>query len=224
MKKLLAALLAAAMITTAFAGCASSDDSSSAADNNSSSQSESQSGSESQSDAALSGILKLSGSTSMEKVAKAWGEAFTAENPDVTVFVKQLKAGTYNMKNEKGVVEVPHFTEEDIPELLKYAEDLTIIPSFPSVYNTNNGKIRLGECMLWVIESIRQGTAPSLGCRMVLANAENYEAIYFLTDDEVLDAAACYRRWWEGRKYPKTTWTIDPCYDEPLCGSGYRWW
>ena len=131
-------------------------------------------------------------------------EEMDYENPDVTVFVKQLKAGTYNMKNEKGVVEVPHFTEEDIPELLKYAEDLTIIPSFPSVYNTNNGKIRLGECMLWVIESIRQGTAPSLGCR--------------------IDAAACYRRWWEGRKYPKTTWTIDPCYDEPLCGSGYRWW
>lgn len=102
------------------------------------------------------------------------------------------------MKNEKGVVEVPHFTEEDIPELLKYAEDLTIIPSFPSVYNTNNGKIRLGECMLWVIESIRQGTAPSLGCRMVLANAENYEAIYFLTDDEVLDAAACYRHGGKG--------------------------
>ena len=120
-------------------------------------------------------------------------EEMDYENPDVTVFVKQLKAGTYNMKNEKGVVEVPHFTEEDIPELLKYAEDLTIIPSFPSVYNTNNGKIRLGECMLWVIESIRQGTAPSLGCRMVLANAENYEAIYFLTDDEVLDAATTSR-------------------------------
>ena len=61
-------------------------------------------------------------------------EEMDYENPDVTVFVKQLKAGTYNMKNEKGVVEVPHFTEEDIPELLKYAEDLTIIPSFPSVY------------------------------------------------------------------------------------------
>ena len=60
-------------------------------------------------------------------------EEMDYENPDVTVFVKQLKAGTYNMKNEKGVVEVPHFTEEDIPELLKYAEDLTIIPSFPSV-------------------------------------------------------------------------------------------
>ena len=103
-------------------------------------------------------------------------------------------------------------------------DDLTIIPSFPSVYNMNNGKIRLGECMLWVIESIRQGTPPSLGCKMVLANAENYEAIYFLTDEEVLDAAACYRSWWEERQYPKTRWTIDPCYDEPLCGSGYRWW
>ena len=64
----------------------------------------------------------------------------------------------------------------------------------------NNGKIRLGECMLWVIESIRQGTPPSLGCKMVLANAENYEAIYFLTDEEVLDAAACYRSWWEERQ------------------------
>ena len=75
-----------------------------------------------------------------------------------------------------------------------------------------------------LIESIRQGTPPSLGCKMVLANAENYEALYFLTDEEVLDAAACYRRWWEERQYPKTRWTIDPCYDEPLCGTGYRWW
>ena len=110
-------------------------------------------------------------------------EEMDYNNPDVALFVKQLKSGTYKMKNDKGVVEVPHFTEEDIPELLKYAEDLTIIPSFPSVYNMNNGKIRLGECMLWVIESIRQGTPPSLGCKMVLANAENYEAIYFLTDE-----------------------------------------
>ena len=130
-------------------------------------------------------------------------EEMDYNNPDVALFVKQLKSGTYKMKNDKGVVEVPHF---------------------PSVYNMNNGKIRLGECMLWVIESIRQGTPPSLGCKMVLANAENYEAIYFLTDEEVLDAAACYRSWWEERQYPKTRWTIDPCYDEPLCGSGYRWW
>ena len=33
---------------------------------------------------------------------------------------------------------------------------------------------------------------------MVHTDAENYEGIYFLTDEEVLDAAARYRRWWEG--------------------------
>ena len=60
-------------------------------------------------------------------------ETLDYNNPDVDLFVKQLKSGTYNTKNEKGIVEVPHFTEEDIPELLNYAEDLTIIPSFPSV-------------------------------------------------------------------------------------------
>lgn len=145
-------------------------------------------------------------------------------NPDVELFVKQLKAGNYKTKNEKGVVEVPHFTEKDIPSLLKYAEDLEIISSFPSAYMGNSGKIRLGECMLWTVESIRLGFPPSLGCKMVRANALNYEALFFLSSEEVLDAASRYRRWWENRQYPKTTWTIDPCYDEPLCGSGYRWW
>lgn len=151
-------------------------------------------------------------------------EELNYNSPDVDLFVKQLKEGSYKTKNDKGVVEVPVFTEKDVPELLKYAEDLTVIPSFPSVYNTNSGKIRLGECVLWVIERIRQGTSPSLGCKMVLVAADNYEPIYFLTDKEVLDAAACYRRWWENRQYPKTAWSIDPCFDNPLCGTGYRWW
>lgn len=145
-------------------------------------------------------------------------------DPNVDLFVRQLKAGKYNTKNDKGVVEVPLFTEEDIPALLKYAEDMTLISSFPTIYTGNNGKIRLGECMLWVIESIRLGFPPSMGCQMVHANAENYEAKFFLTDEEVLDAATCYRRWWENKQYPRTVWTIDPCYDEPLCGTGYRWW
>lgn len=151
-------------------------------------------------------------------------EELDYNNPNVALFVKQLKAGNYNTKNEKGVVEAPHFTEKHIPELLKYAADLTIISSFPSVYNGSIGKLRLGECVLWVIESARLGFPASMGCKMVTANAENYEGIYFLSDEEVMDAAAYYRHWWEGRRFPRTTWTIDPCYDEPLCGSGYRWW
>lgn len=153
-------------------------------------------------------------------------EALDYNNPDVDLFVKQLKSGNYQTKGPKGLVEVPNFMEKDIPTLLKYAEDMTVIPSFPlpPISSYFGGKVRLGECMLWIVESIRLGHYASLGCKLVRANAENYEGLYFLTDDEVLDAATCYRRWWENRHYPRTAWTIDPCYDEPLCGSGYRWW
>ena len=121
---------------------------------------------------------------------------------------------------------MPKYTSEDIEELLKYAEDLTVIPSFPlaPVSYSAGGKLRLGECILWTVETIRLGNNASMGCKMVHTDAENYEGIYFLSDEEVLDAASRYRRWWETRKYPRTMWTIDPCYDEPLCGSGYMWW
>lgn len=155
------------------------------------------------------------------------------ENPDVDVFVRQLKAGTYSAPSEgmgtvaTGVLTgMPQFTEEDIDELLDYAEDLTAIPSFPLsvVSYPTGGRLRLGECILWVVETIRLGQHASMGCKMVHTDAEDYEGIYFLTDNEVLDAAAHYRRWWEGRKYPQTVWTVDTCYDEPLCGSGYMWW
>ena len=147
-------------------------------------------------------------------------------HPDVDLFVKQLKDGSYKTKGPEGYVEVPRFTKEDIPELLSYSEDLTIIPSFPlppvSVYF--GSKVLVGECMVWIVESIRLGQYASLGCKMVRADALNYEGIYFLSDQEVHDAAKRYRYWWENVRYPKTEWSVAPCFDDPLCGSGYRWW
>jgi hypothetical protein len=150
-------------------------------------------------------------------------------HPNVDQFVRELKAGTYKTKSPEGFVEVPHFSESDIPSLLKYATDMTVIPSFPmpptstTAYET---KIRLGECILWIVESIRLGHHASLGCHMVVANAENYEAVYFLKDKQLLDAARRYRNWWDERStnHKRTMWTIEPCYDTPLCGSGYKWW
>ena len=146
-------------------------------------------------------------------------ETLDYNHPDVDLFVKQLKAGKYSTQSPDGLSNMPKFTSEDIEELLKYAEDLTVIPSFPlaPVSYSAGGKLRLGE-------TIRLGNNASMGCKMVHTDAENYEGIYFLSDEEVLDAASRYRRWWETRKYPRTMWTIDPCYDEPLCGSGYMWW
>lgn len=159
-------------------------------------------------------------------LASCGKEILDYNHPDVDLFVKQLKAGQYSTLSPDGLNNMPKFSTGDIEELLKYAEDMSVIPSFPlaTVSYPAGGKLRLGECILWTVESIRLGHNASMGCKMVHTDADNYEGIYFLTDKEVLDAAARYRSWWEGRKYPRTMWTIDPCYDDPLCGSGFMWW
>ena len=58
-------------------------------------------------------------------------ESLDYNHPDVDLFVKQLKAGKYSAQSPEGLSNVPKFAKEDIEELLKYAEDLTVIPSFP---------------------------------------------------------------------------------------------
>lgn len=157
------------------------------------------------------------------------GDTMNYNHPNVDMFVKQLKSGTYKTKSPQGFIEVPHFTNTDIPRLLHYSSDLTVIPYFPMPPTTSTvyeGKIRLGECILWIVESIRLGQPASLGCHLVLANAENYETIYFLSDKELLNVVIRYKNWWtEHSKYHKRTmWTIDTCFDNPLCNSGYKWW
>lgn len=153
-------------------------------------------------------------------------ESFDYDHPDVALFVKQLKQGEFEVLSEDGEPPMPKFTVEDIGQLLDYADDLSVIPSFPlaPVSYSAGGKLRLGECLLWTVETIRLGHIASMGCKMVHVGADNYEGIYFLSDEEVKDAVARYRHWWENRRYPRTVWTIDPCWNEPLCGSGYMWW
>lgn len=153
-------------------------------------------------------------------------EVMDYHNPDVKVFVKQLKSGTYNTKNANGIVEVPLFTSKHIPQLLRYTEDMTEIPSFPlsSISSHFGGKARLGECMLWIIEGIRLGYSPSLGCKLLHRNADGYEGIYFLTNEEVLKAAVLYRLWWETVESPDQHSFINLWIVDPLATSDYRWW
>lgn len=146
------------------------------------------------------------------------------QNPDVELFVDMLKKGTYRQKDDKGMPVLPHFTAEDIPELLEQASDMTLIPSFPTVYTANTGKIRLGECLLWVVETVRLGYPASMGCHMVHADAENYEAVFFLSDEEVQEAVEHYRAWWDKRRSARFVWKADPGMQDPLYGSGFRWW
>ena len=153
-------------------------------------------------------------------------ETFDYNHPDVDVFVHQLKSGELAWPADGQMQGLPKFTMKDIEALLSYADDLSEISSFPlaPVSYSAGGKLRLGECILWTVESLRLGHHASMGCKMVHVDAEDYEGIYFLTDEEVLDAVQRYRNWWQMRQLPRTMWTIDPCYDEPLCGSGYMWW
>lgn len=153
-------------------------------------------------------------------------EILDYNHPDVDLFVEQLKSGHYVTRTTDGLSPIPKFDKEDIGELLEYADDMREIPSFPlaAVSYSPGGKLRLGECILWTVETIRLGHPASMGCKLVYTYADNYEGIYFLSDEELHDAVALYRDWWNRRNYPRTMWTIDPCFDEPLCGSGYMWW
>lgn len=145
-------------------------------------------------------------------------------NPDVGLFVKQLKDGTYHCTDRNGVEILPRFSHKNIPQLLEYADDLSVIGSFPTLFQANTGKLRLGECLLWTVECIRRGMPPSKGCKLVYVRARNYEPAYFLTDEEVKDAVAYYRRWWDQHQSLPPTLPDDAPFDDPLQGSGYRWW
>ncbi|WP_040195774.1 phosphate ABC transporter substrate-binding protein [Candidatus Soleaferrea massiliensis] len=83
MKKLLSILMCACMLPLALTGCSNDG-----AGTGSGLSSQASSAASSQGNEALSGTIKLSGSTSMEKLAKALGEDFTAKNGGVTVDVQ----------------------------------------------------------------------------------------------------------------------------------------
>ena len=100
---------------------------------------------------------------------------FDYDHPDVELFVKQLKQGDFEVLSADGEPPMPKFTMEDIGRLLDYADDLSVIPSFPlaPVSYSAGGKLRLGECLLWTVETLRLGHIASMGCKMVHIGAEN---------------------------------------------------
>lgn len=94
-------------------------------------------------------------------------ETFDCNDPDVDLFVEQLRSGKYASLNSEGLGIVPKFTTEDIGKLLEYADDLTLIPSFPlaTVSYSPGGKLRLGECILGRWRPSAWGTMPPWDAR-----------------------------------------------------------
>lgn len=147
-------------------------------------------------------------------------------NPDAEAFVKQLKAGTYITEGPAGYVEVPDFKKKDIPMLLEYADDMTVINDFPSppVAALPSSSCKVSEGILWTIETIRLGHWASLGCRPVYRNAESYERSFFLSDADLKEMVKLYRAWWEKVQKAPFVWSDVAFSIDPLEGSDYRWW
>ncbi len=151
-------------------------------------------------------------------------------NPDVEVFVQQLKDGTYNNfeKGEDGEnlwFLMPNFTEDHIATLIDKAKDTSHINYFPinpissrSPYPQDRDYFILSECLLWVVEGIRNGTGFGSLDPFLIDNSRDEVTRYKgLTGEEILGVRDLYDSWWNAHN--DGDWeSVDPLGD-----SSYRW-
>jgi hypothetical protein len=93
-------------------------------------------------------------------------DKFDIDNPDVEIFVKQLKNGTYDCyeKGETGEnlwLLMPKFTRSHIPSLIAFAKDTTHITNYPinpissrRPFPQGREYFILSECLLWTVEGM----------------------------------------------------------------------
>jgi hypothetical protein len=141
-------------------------------------------------------------------------------NPNVDQFVTMLKKGTYDD------LFIPNFQPKDIERLLYYANDFQTIKSFPVniISSYAPSEFRLGECLLWTIESIRLHYEekdgfkrfPSLVPQLIVPGGTINPQIATLTD--LNRAYNLYFYWWSNNKTKNFTdfRTINPLKDALL--------
>lgn len=138
-------------------------------------------------------------------------------------YIELLKQGKYDSRD------LPDFTYQDIPALLKYRNETQMITGFPynSVSSYYTEECSLGMYVLWTIEAIRTaavghdsspGKFPSLN-PMVGQKGEEYEIKVGSEIQAIISGE--YFEWWEGNK--------DKNFDEfknidPLSDTEYRWY
>lgn len=128
-------------------------------------------------------------------------EKFNPVNPNVRQFVELVKNDKYDYEY------LPSFAPNDIPELIKNANDFTEITKFPinpwaSYYPEH---LTIGECLLWTIESIRVyynidntvQNCPSLFPKIRRMN--NTESPY-LNEESFAEVYNLYKSWWHNNK------------------------
>ena len=130
-------------------------------------------------------------------------------NPDVKTnlnvekYIELLRANQYDSMN------LPEFTYQNIPALLKYRNETQNINNFPrngisSLYGPN---CKLGMYVLWTVESIRAVAInskylimrfPSQNPILALRSTTNLNLVY--SDESHQIAAKAYFDWWENNK------------------------
>jgi hypothetical protein len=157
-------------------------------------------------------------------------EEFDINNPDVKLFVQQLKNGTYNCyeKGQNGEnlwLQMPKFSEKHIQSLIDFAKDTSHVANFPinpisSRMPTPNGRdyFILGECLLWAVEGIRNnngfGSLDPYLIDMALSDGERPRGI---TSSQILIVKEIYNDWWSSFK------DKDWKNANPLSNTSYAW-
>jgi hypothetical protein len=143
------------------------------------------------------------------------------DNPAVEEYINQLKTNSYTS------TELPDFQPSDIPALLAYRNETTVITNFPhnSISSFWAPECKLGMYVLWTIESIRAkeidskeliGSFPSKNPVLVLTTSKELKTV---TDDNSLkEAADAYYYWWRAI-YIFT----DKMKTNPLEDTDFRW-
>lgn len=146
-------------------------------------------------------------------------------NPDVETYIELLKANQYDS------FKLPEFSSNDIPALLQYADDFSVVNIFPSnpisSYAEPNPDYRLSVLVLWTIESIRVAATNN---KLVLGFPSQNpfvetksEPIVWITnhDDEIYATIRqAYYNWWNENKHKKFNVF---CNIDPLLETEHRW-
>ena len=148
------------------------------------------------------------------------------DSADVENYVEHLKEGSYSS------LELPEFSVSDIPELLRYRNDRTIIYQVPASMISSHimSECRLGVIILWNIESIRAveinstdlfGRWPSQNPILALRESPN---TWVFDKNSHFTAAKAYYNWWNS--YPSVgrmkTNSVKMKTD-PLKSTKYMW-
>ena len=157
-------------------------------------------------------------------------EKFDIDNPNVAVFVKQLKDGTYDCyeKGETGEnlwLLMPKFKANHISSLIEFAKDTSHITGFPinpissrRPFPEGREYFILGECLLWTVEGIRNGYGyGSLDPFLIDTSLDESERYKGLTSNEILLVWGIYKQWW--LDYEDNEWQDK----NPLEETSYTW-